>query len=56
MPVFREKCEEWIEQPEDVLSYALFPQVAEEFFEYRRAQKTGISARQADRKNQAYPL
>ena len=56
LPVFREKCEEWIEQPEDVLSYALFPQVAEEFFEYRRAQKTGISARQADRKNQAYPL
>ena len=56
LPVFREKCEEWIEQPADVLSYALFPQVAEEFFEYRRAQKTGISARQADRKNQAYPL
>ncbi len=30
---------EWIEQPEDVLSYALFGQVAVKFFEQRRAAK-----------------
>lgn len=29
-------------QDEDVLSYALFPQVATEFFKYREAQKTKI--------------
>ena len=28
------------EQPEDVLSYALFPQVATDFFKYREAQQT----------------
>ena len=30
----------WKEQDEDVLTYALFPQVAEDFFAYRQAQKT----------------
>ena len=29
-------------QDEDILSYALFPQVAKDFFEYREAQQTGI--------------
>ena len=33
---------EWIEQPEDVLSYALFGQVAVKFFEQRRAAKYKI--------------
>ena len=28
------------EQDEDVLSYALFPQVAMDFFKYRQAQET----------------
>ncbi len=35
----REKCAEYIEQDEDVLSYALFDQVAVKFFEQRRAEK-----------------
>lgn len=35
----KKECAEWIEQPEDVLSYALFDQVAVKFFEQRRAQK-----------------
>ncbi len=47
---------EWKEQDEDVLSYALFPQVAIDFFKYRRAQKTGIDLTAADSKNQAYPV
>ena len=47
---------QWKMQDEDVLSYALFPQVAKEFFEYRQAQKTGIDPRRADGKNGAYPV
>ncbi len=30
------------EQPEDVLTYALFPQVATDFFKYRDAQQTKV--------------
>ena len=47
---------QWKMQDEDVLSYALFPQVAKEFFEYRQAQKTGVDPRKADNKNGAYPV
>ena len=47
---------EWIEQDEDVLSYALFPQVATEFFKYREAQKTKVDSKEADTKNGAYPV
>ncbi len=38
----KKECSEWIEQPEDVLSYALFDQVAVKFFEQRRAEKYKI--------------
>lgn len=44
------------EQDEDVLSYALFPQVAIDFFKYREAQKTKMDASVADTKNGAYPV
>ena len=44
------------EQDEDVLSYALFPQVAVDFFKYRDAQKTKVDASVADTKNGAYPV
>ncbi len=37
-----------IEQEEDVLSYALFEQVALKFFEYRKAQKYNLDAQHAD--------
>ncbi len=37
----RSECAEWIEQDEDVLSYALFPQVALDFFKYRRQKEQG---------------
>ena len=43
-------------QDEDVLSYALFPQVATEFFKYREAQKTKIDAAKADTENKVYPV
>ncbi len=35
----KKECAEWMEQEEDVLSYALFDQVAVKFFEQRRAEK-----------------
>ncbi|MGN0506051.1 MAG: oxaloacetate decarboxylase subunit alpha [Lachnospiraceae bacterium] len=53
---FREECKEWIEQDEDVLSYALFPQVATEFFKYRQAQETKVDVTAADTQNKAYPV
>lgn len=53
---FRKECAEWIEQEEDVLSYALFPQVATDFFKYRAAQKTKVDSSMADQENKAYPV
>ncbi|MCC8140137.1 MAG: oxaloacetate decarboxylase subunit alpha [Lachnospiraceae bacterium] len=44
------------EQDEDVLTYALFPQVAIDFFKYRDAQKTKMDATVADTENGAYPV
>jgi oxaloacetate decarboxylase alpha subunit len=44
----RAKIPQYMEQEEDVLSYALFEQVALKFFEYRKAQKYGIDADNAD--------
>ena len=43
-------------QDEDVLSYALFPQVATDFFKYRDAQETGIDASLANSENKTYPV
>ena len=44
------------QQDEDVLSYALFPQVATEFFKYREAQQNKVDASAADTETQAYPV
>ena len=52
----RAEMAQYAEQDEDVLSYALFPQVATEFFKYREAQKTKVDANVADTKNGAYPV
>ena len=53
---FEEEMVEWKEQDEDVLSYALFPQVALDYFRYRKAQKTGVDMAVADKENGAYPV
>ena len=47
----RAKIPQYMEQDEDVLSYALFEQVALKFFEYRKQQKYGIDATAADAAN-----
>lgn len=53
---FEEECKQWKQQDEDVLSYALFPKVATEFFKYREAQQTGVDPNKADKVNKAYPV
>ncbi|NLK97966.1 MAG: oxaloacetate decarboxylase subunit alpha [Epulopiscium sp.] len=50
------EMKQYKEQDEDVLSYALFPQVAEEFFKYRQAQKTKVDPALADTANKVYPV
>lgn len=50
-----EEIKEYKQQDEDVLSYALFPQVAMDFFQYREAQKGGIDETMASKENAAYP-
>ena len=51
---FEEEVKQWKEQDEDTLSYALFPAVAKEYFEYRNTQKTGIDPTKV--KNDSYPV
>ena len=51
----RKEIEQYSQQDEDVLSYALFPQVATEFFKYRQAQQTGVDMSKADTTNKTYP-
>ena len=53
---YEKECAQWKQQDEDVLTYALFPQVAKEFFEYREAQQTKVDQSIADKENGAYPV
>ena len=48
------EMKQWKQQDEDVLSYALFPQVATEFFKYRKAQQEKVDLGVA--KDGAYPV
>ena len=52
----RKECAEWTEQDEDVLSYAMFPKVATDFFKKRAAQKYGVDAKHADAAAQIHPV
>ena len=56
LDTLRKECAQWIEQDEDVLSYALFPQVATDFFKYREAQETKVDQTVADTENGSYPV
>ena len=51
---YEKEMAQWKEQDEDVLSYALFPQVAVDFFKYREAQKTKVDPTLA--KDGSYPV
>lgn len=52
----RKECAEWIEQEEDVLSYAQFPKVAADFFKKRRDKKYGIDGKHADAAQEIHPV
>ncbi len=56
LPDFEKEAAQWIQQDEDVLSYALFPAVAKEFFEYREAQQSKVDPTIADKADAAYPV
>jgi oxaloacetate decarboxylase alpha subunit len=53
---FKNEIKQYYEQEEDVLSYALFPQVATKFFEYRAAQKYGVDSQLGDKEKQIHPV
>lgn len=52
----REEIKQYIEQEEDVLSYALFPQVALDFFKYRQVEKYKIDSNLLDEEFKVYPV
>ncbi|MDO4618704.1 MAG: oxaloacetate decarboxylase subunit alpha [Clostridia bacterium] len=52
----KKECAEWIEQDEDVLSYALFGQVATKFFENRQAAKYKIDPELVNREDMTHPV
>ena len=56
LDTLRGEMAQWSEQDEDVLSYALFPQVAVDFFKYRQAQEKKVDPTVADAENKAYPV
>ncbi len=56
LPQYEEDIKQWKQQDEDVLSYALFPQVATEFFKYRETQRTKVDPTIADTENKVYPV
>ena len=53
---YRKQIGQYITQEEDVLSYALFPQVAEKFFKARQAKQLGLDNSVLDTKNNAMPI
>lgn len=52
----RAEAAQWIEQEEDVLSYAQFGQVAVKFFEKRRNKKYGIDGDHVDMEKMIHPV
>ena len=56
LPGYEKEIAQWKEQDEDVLTYALFPQVAVDYFKYRQAQETGVDPTAGDTANKAYPV
>ncbi len=51
----KEFPQEYYEQEEDVLTMAMFPQVAPKFFESRKNKKYGVDGKHADKENKVHP-
>ena len=56
LSTLKEKVKQYTEQDEDVLSYALFEQVATKFFEFRQSKKYGIDSKHSDNTNKVHPV
>lgn len=52
----RNEIKEYLEQEEDVLTYALFPQVALKYFKYREAQNYNVDDNLTDDDEKTYPI
>ena len=53
---YRKEAAKWIQQDEDVLSYALFPQVATKFFEQRQAKQMKADPTSFNREDGTMPV
>lgn len=53
---FKEEIKQYMEQDEDVLSYALFPQIALAFFKQRAAEKYKIDSELLNEEFKTYPV
>jgi len=53
---FKSEMMQYYTQEEDVLTYALFNEVAVNFFKYRLAKNKGVDKNLADNKNKVYPV
>ncbi len=56
MEKYKKEASQWIQQEEDVLSYALFPQVAQKYFEYRQAQSLKLDNSLLDKADKVMPV
>ena len=56
MDKLKAEAAKWAIQEEDVLTYAMFPQVAPKFFEKRNAKAQGVDADHADFANKSHPV
>ena len=56
MAKFEAAMKDYKQQEEDVLSYALFPQQAMDYFKFRQAQKFGVDPNLADVNSKIYPI
>ncbi|MPN24833.1 hypothetical protein SDC9_172238 [bioreactor metagenome] len=53
---YKEEIKEFYEQEEDVLTYALFPQVALKFFSLRKAEKYRIDETLVNKQDMTHPV
>lgn len=56
LDTFRKEIDKYIEQEEDVLTYALFPQLAIPFFQRRLAKNKGIDTTIFNKNNMVHPI
>ncbi len=56
LDALREQASKYVRQEEDVLTYAMFPQVAPKFFEKRNQKLVGVDGDHVDFANQTHPV